>query len=71
MGVGIYIAIGLTGHVQCVFHMWLLGSNIAVGLCVMDMWSELCVPYLGGGIEYSSRTVCRTVELCVLYWDCV
>ena len=37
--------------------MWLLGSNIAVGLCIMDMWSELCVPYLGGGILYSSRTV--------------
>ena len=41
------------------FHKWVLGSNIAIGLYVLDMWSELCVPYLGGGIEYSSRTVCN------------
>ena len=36
---------------QCyVFHMWVLGSNIAVGLCVMYMWSVLFVPYVGGWI---------------------
>ena len=63
---------------QCfVFHMWLLGSNIAIiiknvctrhvvsvvcsvswwrdfniviGLYVLDMWSLLCVPYVGDGI---------------------
>ena len=32
-------------------------TNIAVGLCIMDMWSVLCVPYVGGGIKYSDRTV--------------
>ena len=30
--------------------IWVVGSNIAVGLCVMDMWSMLCVLYVGGGI---------------------
>ena len=51
--VGSKIAIGLTFWTCgqcCVFHMWVVGSNIAVGLCVMDMWSVLCVPYVGGGI---------------------
>ena len=35
-----------------VFHMWVLGSNIAIieGLYVLDMWSVLCVPYMGVGI---------------------
>ena len=34
----------------CGFHMWVVGSNIAVGLCMLDMWSVLCVPYVGDGI---------------------
>jgi hypothetical protein len=28
----------------CVVHMWVLASNIAVGVYVLDMWSVLCVP---------------------------
>ena len=34
----------------CVFHMWVLASNIAVGVYVLDMWSLLCVRYVGDGI---------------------
>ena len=34
-----------------------MGTNIAVGLCIMDKWSVLCVPYVGVGIYYSSRNV--------------
>ena len=37
--------------------MWVLGSNIATGLYVLDMWSVLCVPYVGGGVQYSVGTV--------------
>ena len=32
------------------FHILVVGSNIVIGLYVPDMWSVLCVPYLGGGI---------------------
>ena len=39
------------------FRIWVVGTNIAVGLCIMDKWSVLCVPYVGVGIYYSSRTV--------------
>ena len=28
----------------CVFRKLVVGSNIAIGLCVLDMWSVLCVP---------------------------
>ena len=34
-----------------------VGSNIVIGLYVPEMWSVLCVPYLGGGILYSDRTI--------------
>ena len=34
----------------CVFRIWMLGSNIVIGLYVLDMWSMLCVPYVGVGI---------------------
>ena len=27
----------------CVFCMWMVGSNIVIGLYVLDMWSVLCV----------------------------
>ena len=30
--------------------MWVVGSKIVIGLYVLDMWSVLCVPYVGGGI---------------------
>ena len=31
------------------FHIWVLGSNIAIGLYVLDMCLVLCVPYVGVG----------------------
>ena len=34
----------------CVFRMLVVGSNIVIGLYVLDMWSVLCVPYVGGRI---------------------
>ena len=34
----------------CVFSMWEMGSNIAIGVYVLDIWSVLCVLYVGGGI---------------------
>ena len=30
--------------------MWELVSKIAIGMYVLDMWSVLCVLYVGGGI---------------------
>ena len=30
--------------------MWVVESNIVIGLYVLDMWSVLCVPYVGGGV---------------------
>ena len=36
---------------QCsVFHMWILASNIAIGVYVLDLWSVVFVLYVGGGI---------------------
>ena len=32
-------------------------SNIVIEMSVLDMWSVLCVPYMGGGVYYSDRTV--------------
>ena len=43
--------------VVCFVCMWVVCSNIVIGMYVLDMWSVLCVPYLGGGILYSDRTV--------------
>ena len=34
----------------CVFRIWVMGSNIVIGLYVLDMRSVLCVQYVGGGI---------------------
>ena len=30
--------------------MWVVGSKIVIGVYVLDMWSVLCVLYVGGGI---------------------
>ena len=30
--------------VSVVFHMWVVGSKIEIGLYILDMWSVLCVP---------------------------
>ena len=34
----------------CLSHMQFVGSNIAIGLDVLDMWSGLCVLQVGVGI---------------------
>ena len=34
----------------CAFCMWVVGYNIVIRLYVQDMWSVLCVQYVGGGI---------------------
>ena len=43
------MCIGHSGQ-WCVFSMWVVGSNIVIGLYSLDMWSVLCVLYVGGGI---------------------
>ena len=42
----------ICGHVVSVvvLCMWVVGSNIVIGLYILDMWSVLCVPYVCGGI---------------------
>ena len=30
--------------------MWMVGSKIVIGLYILDMWSVLCVLYMGGGV---------------------
>ena len=30
--------------------MWVVGSRIVIGLYILDTWSVLCVPYVGGGV---------------------
>ena len=30
--------------------MWVVGSKIVMGLYILDTWSVLCVPYVGGGV---------------------
>ena len=30
--------------------MWMVGSKIVIGLYILDMWSVLCVLYVGGGV---------------------
>ena len=30
--------------------MWVVGSNIVIGVYILDMWSVLCVLYVCGGI---------------------
>ena len=34
----------------CLSDMQVVGSNIAIGLYVLDMWSVLCILYVGVGI---------------------
>ena len=36
--------------VSAVFSMWVVGSNIVIGLYSLDMWSVLCVLYVGGSL---------------------
>ena len=37
--------------------MWVVGSEIVIGVYVLDMWSVLCVLYVGGGVYNSDGTV--------------
>ena len=30
--------------------MWVVGSEIVIGVYILDMWSVLCVLYVGGGV---------------------
>ena len=30
--------------------MWVVGSEIVIGLYSLDMWLVLCVLYVGGGV---------------------
>ena len=34
----------------CLFCMWVVCSNIMIGLSILDMWSVFCVPYMTVGI---------------------
>ena len=36
--------------------MWVVGSKIVIGLYILDMWSVLCVPYVGGGVDRTVHT---------------
>ena len=54
----------------------MLGSNIAIGVYVLDMWSVLCVLYMGGGMKYSDMSVCAghmVSAMCSLcgWWDLI
>ena len=34
----------------CLLRMWVVYYNIMIGLCILDMWSVFCVPYVAVGI---------------------
>ena len=60
----------------CVFCMWVVGSEIVIGVYVLDMWSVLCVLYVGGGVLNSDRTVLTghvVSAVCSLcgWWDLI
>ena len=40
--------------------MWVVGSNIAIGVYVLDMWSVLCVLYVGDMFKYSDMKCMHT-----------
>ena len=50
--------------------MWVVGSNIAVGLCVLDMWSVFCVPYVGGWVWYGDMTGHTGHSVSVMSFPC-
>ena len=49
--------------------MWVVGSNIVIGLYTLDIWSVLCVLYVGGGIYIVIGLYSLDIwsVLCVLY----
>ena len=62
---------------QCfVFCMWVVGSNIVIGLYALDMWSVLFVMYVSGMLKYSDwneRTGYVVSVLCFVcgWWDLI
>ena len=47
--IGLYVLYWTCG--QClVLCMWVVGSKIVIRLYILDMWSVLCVMYVGGGV---------------------
>ena len=60
----------------CVFCMWVVVSNIVIGLYLLDMWSVLFVLYVGGMFKYSDwneRTGYVISVLCSIcgFWDLI
>ena len=53
--------------------MWVVGSKIVIGLYVLDMWSVLCVMYVGGGskIVIGLYILDMWSVLCVMYEGCM
>ena len=49
--------------------MWVVGSKIVIGLYILDMWSVLCVVYVGGGskIVIGLYVLDMWSVLCVMY----
>ena len=49
--------------------MWVLGTNIVIGLYVLDMWSVMCVPYvvLASNIAIRVYVLNMWSVLCILY----
>ena len=41
--------------------MWVVLSNIVIGLYLLDMWSVLFVTYVGGMFRYSDWTECNWI----------
>ena len=56
--IGLYVLDRACGQC-CVFRILVVGSgHIVIGLYELDMWSVLCVPYLGWwDLLYSDTTV--------------
>ena len=52
------------------FHKWVLGSNIVIGVYIPGMGSVLLVPYVGVGIYYSDRSVCTGQVVSAVYSVC-
>ena len=47
--------------------MQVVGSNLAIGLYLLDMWSVLCVAYVGVGVKYNDSSVCTGHVVSVVY----
>ena len=55
----------------CVFCMWVVGSNIVIGVYVLDMWSVLFVVYVSDMFKYSDcneRSGHVVSVVCSVYW---